>query len=100
MINKLKLEPTKTLHLLLHQLTIKSKVNLLHHLLLQLNNKELLLLHHLLDISISKHLLLLLLHPLLDINISKHLLLNRSSSAQTVPDPEEDKMIVDNIWRT
>merc|ERR1712107_715997 len=39
-------------------------------------------------------------HPLLD--ISKHLLLllNRISSAQTVLDPEEDKMIVDNILRT
>merc|ERR1711963_1300219 len=65
--------------LLLHQLIIK--INL-HHL--QLNNKHLLLLHQLLDINISKHLLLL----------------NRISSAPTVPGPEEDKMIVDNILRT
>merc|ERR1712211_172709 len=52
-----------------------------------------LLLNHLLTIRIKLH------HPQLN---SKHLLLliNRISSAQTVPDPEEDKMIVDNIWRT
>merc|ERR1712012_950260 len=93
-INRLELDPTKTLHLLLLNLLI-IKIKLLHHLL-QLNNKDLLLLHfnQLLDINNSKH--LLLLHLLLD--ISKHLLLlNRISSAQTVPDPEKDKMIVDSI---